>query len=75
MTLRLPLGEELDHRVLHERERAGLQRGLGGDPIDERRLDLEPTATAGSRTASASSEVVIAPRATVRPWMASPKPG
>ena len=33
--------EQLGHRVLHQRERAGLQLGLGGDPLDERRLDLD----------------------------------
>ena len=37
----LPLGEQLGHRVLQEREGAGLQRGLGGDPIHQLRLDLD----------------------------------
>ena len=71
----LPPGEELDHRVLHERQGAGLQRGLGRDPLDQRRLDSMPTPAAGSRTASASSASLIAPIATVRPLMASPTPG
>ena len=37
----LPLGEQVRHRVLHERERAGLQRRLAGDPLHQLRLDLD----------------------------------
>ena len=41
----LTAGEQLDHRVLDEREGAGLQLGVGGDPINERRLDLDTHAS------------------------------
>ena len=42
--VRRPPSEQLGHRVLHERQRTGLQLGLGDDPVDERRLDLDADA-------------------------------
>ena len=52
--------EQLGHRVLYEREGAGLQRGLGGDPIHEQRLDVD--AHSGGRQPNGIGELRVGHR-------------